>query len=59
MEGGDDSQNILERSTTSLDDPTSYESLKSRNAELDIESLIPILIASSFMCWVDDQNDVK
>ena len=59
MESGDDSRNIPEQSTTSLDNPMNYEPLKTQNAELDIESLIPILIASSCMRWVDDQNGAK
>ena len=59
MESGDDSRNIPEQSTTLLDSPTNYESLKTRNVELDTESSIPGLIASSCMRWVDDQNDVK
>ena len=59
MESGDDSRNTPKQSTTSLDNPTNYESLKTRNVELDIESLIPGLIASLCMRWVDDQNDVK
>ena len=59
METIDDSINIPEWSTTSLDDPTSYDSSNTQNAELDTESLVLKLIASSFMHWVDDQNDVK
>ena len=59
MESGDDSINILEQSTTSLDNPTNYESLKTRNAELDTESPILGLITSLFMRWLGDQNDVK
>ena len=59
MESGDDSRNIPEQSTTSLDNPMNYEPLKTQNAELDTESLIPVFIASSCMRWVDDQNDAK
>ena len=59
MESGDDSRNIPEHSTTSLDNPMNNESLKTQNAELETESSIPGLIVSSCMRWVDDQNDVK
>ena len=59
MESGDDSRNMSKQSTPSLDNPTNHESLKTQSVELDIESWILGLIASSCMHWVDDQNDVK
>ena len=59
MESGDDPRNIPQRSTTLWDDPTSCESSKTQNAESNTESTILRIIASLFMRWVGDQNDVK
>ena len=59
MVNGDESINMSKQSTPSLDNLTNHESLKTRSVELDTESLILGLIASSCMHYVGDQNDVK
>ena len=59
MVSGDESRNMSKQSRPSLDNLTNHESLKTQSVELDTESSILGLIASSCMCCVGDQNDVK
>ena len=59
MVSGDESRNMSKQSTSSLNNLTNHESFKTQSVDLDTESSILGLIASSCMHCVGDQNYVK